>query len=335
MDEKSKQLIIDTYMEVGTYAKVRERLGHSDTTIWRVITEAGLAKGMGGNQSTQMKVTDVELLEAVKTMNTQEIAKRFSIHETNVLRRCKKLGVKPLGSGDRLSGLRKNWGKHNENLKSGSHTGLGDCWHYRRYDEKLVIQNHPYMIYIESRKQRVRLKCKTCGGEIERALSTVRQKNILCEYCEAEKREQRELRDKRVELTRLFYAIKQKRTPQICTCCGETFYSEYKKIYCSEKCKSKTKNKVYGKHYIARAKKYGVPFEYGITLKKVIQKDNNVCQLCGKPCDISDVKETHVGELYPSVDHIIPLSRGGGHTWDNVQLAHMICNSYKRDLLTV
>jgi 5-methylcytosine-specific restriction endonuclease McrA len=33
----------------------------------------------------------------------------------------------------------------------------------------------------------------------------------------------------------------------------------------------------------------------------------------------------------PTVDHIIPLARGGSHTWDNVQLAHHLCNSLKGD----
>ena len=34
---------------------------------------------------------------------------------------------------------------------------------------------------------------------------------------------------------------------------------------------------------------------------------------------------------YPTVDHIVPLSKGGTHTWNNVQLAHMACNSGKCD----
>jgi 5-methylcytosine-specific restriction endonuclease McrA len=35
----------------------------------------------------------------------------------------------------------------------------------------------------------------------------------------------------------------------------------------------------------------------------------------------------------PTVDHIIPLAKGGTHTWDNVQLAHWSCNSDKRDII--
>lgn len=39
---------------------------------------------------------------------------------------------------------------------------------------------------------------------------------------------------------------------------------------------------------------------------------------------------------YPSVDHVIPLSKGGTHTWDNVKLAHKRCNSKKgnKDVFT-
>ena len=37
----------------------------------------------------------------------------------------------------------------------------------------------------------------------------------------------------------------------------------------------------------------------------------------------------------PTVEHIIPLSRGGTHTWDNVAPAHAICNFEKGDSLSV
>ena len=32
-----------------------------------------------------------------------------------------------------------------------------------------------------------------------------------------------------------------------------------------------------------------------------------------------------------SLDHIVPLSRGGTHTLDNVQLAHLACNERKHN----
>ena len=43
----------------------------------------------------------------------------------------------------------------------------------------------------------------------------------------------------------------------------------------------------------------------------------------------------HTGPKHPTIDHIIPMSKGGGHVWDNVQVAHAICNSIKRDSIEV
>ena len=89
-----------------------------------------------------------------------------------------------------------------------------------------------------------------------------------------------------------------------------------------------------GRHYHERAVAYGVEYDSDVTLKKLIHRDKGICQICGKPIDCYDVSEHCVGPYYPSIDHIIPLSKGGNHTWDNVQLAHMICNAKKCDSIT-
>lgn len=41
----------------------------------------------------------------------------------------------------------------------------------------------------------------------------------------------------------------------------------------------------------------------------------------------------YCGPKYPSIDHIIPISKGGAHTWENVQVAHFECNPNKRDYI--
>ena len=85
----------------------------------------------------------------------------------------------------------------------------------------------------------------------------------------------------------------------------------------------------------ARARKLGLPFEEGITKKKLLKRDGDRCAICSLPLQMDgDFR----APLYWSVDHIIPLAKGivngrGGHTWDNVQLAHRQCNSAKRDLI--
>lgn len=90
-----------------------------------------------------------------------------------------------------------------------------------------------------------------------------------------------------------------------------------------------------GGHWGFRASVYGSMrmFDTNITLKKVYDKFDGVCQLCGEKTDWEDVINGHIRKNYPTVDHVVPLSKGGTHTWDNVQLAHMACNSKKHDKL--
>jgi 5-methylcytosine-specific restriction endonuclease McrA len=65
--------------------------------------------------------------------------------------------------------------------------------------------------------------------------------------------------------------------------------------------------------------------------RQKILKTQTVCGICGKPVDFS-YKAPH--PLSPTVDHIIPVSKGG-HPSDisNLQLAHRCCNRQKSDSL--
>lgn len=80
-------------------------------------------------------------------------------------------------------------------------------------------------------------------------------------------------------------------------------------------------------HY-ARAKLHGSPAEIGVTLPKLIKRDGLTCAICGLPCFYYG---DGLADLYPTIDHIVPISKGGGHTWDNVQVAHRLCNIHKGD----
>jgi hypothetical protein len=55
-------------------------------------------------------------------------------------------------------------------------------------------------------------------------------------------------------------------------------------------------------------------------------RDGWTCQLCLKPIDQGIAWPD---PMSPSVDHIIPLSKGGTHALSNVQSAHLGCNSSK------
>ena len=66
--------------------------------------------------------------------------------------------------------------------------------------------------------------------------------------------------------------------------------------------------------------------------KKIILATQEFCAICGKRVDFS-IK--YPDPMCPTVDHIVPVSKGG-HPSDlgNMQLAHFACNRKKGDRLT-
>jgi 5-methylcytosine-specific restriction endonuclease McrA len=64
-----------------------------------------------------------------------------------------------------------------------------------------------------------------------------------------------------------------------------------------------------------------VPFprRRALNRRAVFVRDDHTCQYCGAPAD--------------SLDHVVPRSRGGEHSWENVVAACSRCNTHKRDRL--
>jgi len=118
-----------------------------------------------------------------------------------------------------------------------------------------------------------------------------------------------------------------------CVECGITVYLEYGsrgQRFCSDRCRRRRINKYKERNHRERAQKYGVEYQPGITTIKVCNRDGWVCALCGDPIN---PMITWPDDLSKSLDHIVPLSKGGGHTWTNVQAAHLRCNVDKGDAL--
>lgn len=63
-----------------------------------------------------------------------------------------------------------------------------------------------------------------------------------------------------------------------------------------------------------------------VTPSKIYRRDWYMCKLCNQPLNMN-AKAPH--PLSPSIDHVIPLTKGGTHEPSNVQAAHLRCNISK------
>ncbi|MEI7858548.1 MAG: HNH endonuclease [Acidimicrobiales bacterium] len=64
-----------------------------------------------------------------------------------------------------------------------------------------------------------------------------------------------------------------------------------------------------------------VPYDYRVAVNRrtVFARDGGKCQYCGLSAE--------------NLDHVIPRSKGGPHTWENVVAACRACNTHKEDRL--
>lgn len=129
-----------------------------------------------------------------------------------------------------------------------------------------------------------------------------------------------------------------------CAVCGLRFETkDRRKVLCGSKtCKSRHRRYTPSTpgvvatrtRYHARRREAEENGDRGIRLIAVWDRDGGSCAACsaqtphplswGRTAGVRNKRGT-----FPTVDHIIPLSLGGTHTWDNVQLMCHSCNSRK------
>ena len=183
--------------------------------------------------------------------------------------------------------------------------------------------------------------CVECGKSFE----SKRDSKYCSDHCKNKYKYDQQITQKwgsktawRAEMKRRKEAALQKRETKSepdrvwyegkCVVCGTEFKTlNPKQKTCCKECGRKLNN--------ARKQKR-IPKEQivdkDITLEALFRRDSGVCYLCGGMCNWSDKRSANiVGDTYPSIDHIIPVARGGKHAWNNVRLAHFKCNVAKSD----
>ena len=136
--------------------------------------------------------------------------------------------------------------------------------------------------------------------------------------------------------------IKQIKQWSQCAECNELFKQENKyQTVCSSLCyesrrmRNREKRREFTKKLRqergsgrnrTRARYFGVEYEY-INVMKVFERDGWTCQICGVSTPKSRRGTKHFNA--PELDHRIPMSKGGGHLYSNVQCACKRCNAQK------
>lgn len=154
--------------------------------------------------------------------------------------------------------------------------------------------------------------CSDCGGA---APFTQRGRKLrLCESCRDRRRAGGRKR------AYFFEAVP-------CRECGDVFVTVLGSKFCGSECRNRfntrdkrNRHRDYH-HHLAPNKAW-----YSATLAEVSAKTSGCCGICKGRVDFY---LKFPDPMSPSIDHITPLSKGGSNQLDNLQLAHLQCNTSK------
>jgi 5-methylcytosine-specific restriction endonuclease McrA len=106
------------------------------------------------------------------------------------------------------------------------------------------------------------------------------------------------------------------------------FVKEYgnKSVFCSIECRKSAARDWNKAAKMVRENRIKAVTKELVSSKRIYIRDGYRCGICGKKLRM-DKKAPH--PLSPSIDHIVPLSCGGEHSYRNVRAAHFQCNSLR------
>lgn len=200
------------------------------------------------------------------------------------------------------------------------------------------------------------LRCRACGATFDRKVDT--RYPTTCPECRrkeierhAEERELSSVRRALVRTLRKVLKVKEREERErafldarhVCKECGREFtmrelresnpfnYSD-NPTFCSLSCSHRYHGRE--QRHKRRASKSGG--ECSISLRELDELCDHTCYICGRKTEwddyrIDDSGSFVAGDMYPSIDHVIPIANGGTNTKDNLRIAHRICNSIKGD----
>lgn len=129
--------------------------------------------------------------------------------------------------------------------------------------------------------------------------------------------------------------LRRDRAQQPCGTCkrpvGAARVKTHPAAFCSARCYAKSPQAVEGHKARKRARKARAKANWveSVNVLRVFERDGWLCHLCNELTIKSRRGTTH--PLAPVLEHIIPLAKGGSHSYANTACAHHHCNAEKSD----
>lgn len=313
IETEKKELAIRLRRSGLTYKEIAREIGTSTTWVRGICVKENL----GGWLGSALKREEYIAYKAEGHTN-KEVAARFGIGNSTATRLCN--GVSPQRAKT----------KTDEEAKT--------------YVEQFLPSDYSYVGGYVDCEHKVTIRCNKCGDVFDRSMVSIRHGDkTTCRNCAKIKREQRETEKKIEKANKEKLALERQiekekdrlsRTRVVtCSICGKAFTTlRRRQECCSAECSRKSANQKASHRKDARisAEK---KIDRDITVKKLYTRDNGICWICGNKCDLNDYEEINgtiiCGNSYPSIDHIVPVCKGGSDSWDNVRLAHRLCNTQR------
>lgn len=243
---------------------------------------------------TKLSKTDIEIILDLykKGESFTDISKRFNVSRNTITRKIKKAGIYQLKKENDCELCGKTF--YPTSYGSQIQKYCSDSCRNKAHQIKNKVIKYS--------------NCRCCDKKFE-----VITKRTFCSNECADRYKELEKR-KRMRLKK-------------CRYCDRWHYKQ-NTLYCSEKCQSKRNrlmNELSKSTRLKRARSNG-QFDADIDIYRLIERDGEQCYLCG---DIVLFDVHYNNPKYPTIEHVMPISKGGTHSWDNVKVACRDCNTRK------
>jgi len=199
---------------------------------------------------------------------------------------------------------------------------------------------------LANRHPKVTMTCAGCGQQVTKdAGRDKRYANVYCTMTCRSEHQHRETRASRKQvalytgpsalgryLGALDTPLPSKRVwvAGQCRMCTRDYLCKYGSTTCGAECQAQWDAEIKRACKSRRRARERAAFVANVYPSRIYARDDYTCLLCGDPLDMgAQVPAPHA----PTIDHVIPLARGGTHEPANVQAAHFLCNSIKSDRL--